>query len=126
MASMTFNLKLGAIICVETDTGSVYTGKVKDLTASTIVLISQYFVLLNKRAESPATLLIDGSKTVDSYDLTFINKDKIVAWWYDNPAFHEDDDIAVNCIRPDEISDDDVVNQFDEYGFHKGEGDTLE
>ncbi len=126
MANMTLNLKKGAVICVEVDTGSLYAGKVKELTASTIVLIDQIYVGSHDRVGSNIHLDIDGTISIDSKDLTFVNRERIVAWWYDTHSLHDDDELNVNWIRHDEISDDDIINAYDEDGFCKGEGDFLE
>lgn len=126
MAKMTLKVKKGAIIEVETITGSFYSGKVIDLFPDRIVLMPQFLVAVEDIDSSPSFTEIRCDMSIDAgkdFETT-IYRDKIVSWSYDCPASCEDPNPSI--LRPSEIEEDDIINTYTDNGLCLGEGDYLE
>ena len=122
MAKMTLKVKKGAIITIETITGSVHDGKVIDLFPDRIVLVPQYYLSIEDIDSKEVTIL--NSLSVDTKQTDTIYRDKIVSWFYDYPvSVCRSEDVI---ILPSDIQADDVINAYNEDGFCKGEGEYLE
>ena len=120
-------LRQGAIVYVETNTDSVYSGKIKELTDEYLVLIPQLFIRLKEPHVHTAQFAIDQFASVDSKESIQVKTTDILGWFFDSPSYHEnDEDIRSKCLWPIDISPDSVVNFYNKHGYCHGNGPFLE